>query len=128
MNLLYVDTNIFIYLLEQHGTFSQKAADILQAHADADSQLVTSAITVTEFLAGTTKSTLSTLQRVPRLNIMNLDEAIAEKAALLQRESNLSIGDAIHVATALRVRASHLFTNDKQLAKAAQPFISIKSL
>ncbi len=128
---LYLDTNILIYLFELHGTYSQRVAEVLQkfTEADGDAELITSTITITEFLAGTTSSDLGTLSRVPRLRFITLDECLAEQAADLQRSNNLQIGDAIHLATAIaHGGAGALFTNDKHLAKIAQRHVTVKKL
>ena len=124
---LYLDTNILIYLLEEYETYSRLVADKLQEFG-ADDSLVTSTVTITEFLAGTVSSSFATLQQVPRLHFVPLDEALAEQAALLQRKDGLRIGDAIHLATAVQQEAKSLFTNDKQLAKVAGKYMKVESL
>ncbi len=103
-------------------------ANALEAYTNAGNTLVTSAIAITEFLAGTNASNLSTLQSVPKLSFVMLDEELAEKAALLQRKTRLCIGDAIHLATALQLEAEYFFTNDKQLAKVAKIYMPVKGL
>lgn len=128
MKSLYIDTNILIYLLERHEPYSTKVADILDAYTKIGNVLVTSAITVTEFLAGTVSSNLATMRKVPKLRFAPLDEALAEEAALLQRKTKIQIGDAIHLATAIQLQAEYFFTNDKQLAKTVQAYLSVKSL
>jgi predicted nucleic acid-binding protein len=127
-NLLYVDTNILIYLLEKHEPYSTKAAEILDAHAAEGGKLVTSTVTITEFLAGTVSSEISTLYMVPGLEFVVLDEALAASAADMQRDSNLRIGDAIHLATAVHMRCGHFFTNDKLLAASVHKYLPVKSL
>ncbi len=126
--MVYLDTNILVYLLEQHAEYSQQVASTLEAAAQRGETFFSSTITITEFLAGTTSSTLDTLHRVPGLHFVALDETLAEAAALLQRKENLQIGDAIHLATALHHKASLLFTNDRQLAKVGSTYLSVKTL
>lgn len=126
--LLYVDTNILIYLLEKHEPYSTLVAEALEAHATGDNAFVTSTISVTEFLAGTTAANLATLRAIPRLHFVALDEALAEQAALLQRKTKgLQLGDAIHLAAALQQQAEQFFTNDKQLAGIAKAYIPVKT-
>ena len=126
--MLYVDTNILIYLFESHDPYSKKVASILEEATNNGKQLVTSAITVTEFLAGTTSSSLETLHKVPKLNFISVDENLAEQAAILQRENNVKIGDSIHLATAIEQKAEAFFTNDKKLIKVVEKYISVISL
>jgi predicted nucleic acid-binding protein len=126
--MLYVDTNILIYLFELHDPYSKQVAIILEEFTNGGKQLITSTITITEFLAGTTSSSLETLHKVPNLSIVSLDENLAEKAAILQRETNIKIGDSIHVATATQQKAEAFFTNDKKLSKIVEKYLSVISL
>ena len=125
--MLYLDTNIFIYLLEGHETYAEAVANVLDEYALSDDSLLTSTITIIEFLAGTDSAALSLLQQVPRLEFIVLDESLAERAALLQKEEGLQIGDAIHLATAIQQQAD-FFTNDKILARAAKRYMRVRGL
>jgi len=125
--MLYLDTNILIYLFEQHNYFSTKVADILEESIKNNRPLVTSAITVTEFLAGTDSSSLETLHQVPSLTIVNLDEILAEQAAILQRKHKVQIGDSIHLATAIQQKSEAFFTNDKLLSKIIENYMPVLS-
>jgi predicted nucleic acid-binding protein len=126
--MLYLDTNILIYLFELHDPYSKKVAIILEEFTDGGKQLITSAVTVTEFLTGTTLSSLETLHKVPKLNIISVNENIAEQAAILQRKNSIKIGDSIHLATAIQQKAEAFFTNDKKLIKVVEKYISVISL
>lgn len=126
--MLYIDTNILIYLFELHEPFSKQVASLLDDYASKGMVLVTSAITVTEFLAGTVSSNLETLHMVPNLSIVSLTESLAEQAALLQRENKVNIGDAVHLATAIHQNTEAFFTNDRSLAKTAKKYMPIISL
>ena len=126
--MLYLDTNILIYLFELHDPYSKQVATILEESTNNGMQLVTSTITVTEFLAGTTSSSLEILHKVPNLNIIPVDENLAEQAAILQRKNNLKIGDSIHLATAIKQEAKAFFTNDKKLSKVVEKYMSVISL
>jgi predicted nucleic acid-binding protein len=125
--MLYLDTNILIYLLEGHETYAETVANVLEEYVLSGRSLVTSTITITEFLAGTNSVDLSTLRQIPRLQFSVLDESLAERAALLQKKDGLQIGDAIHLASAIQGEAD-FFTNDKILAKAAKRYMSVKTL
>jgi predicted nucleic acid-binding protein len=126
--MLYIDTNILIYLFELHDPYSKKVATILEEFTDSGNQLVTSAVTVTEFLTGTTLSSLETLHKVPKLNIISVNENIAEQAAILQRKNSIKIGDSIHLATAIQQKTEAFFTNDKRLTKIVEKYIPVISL
>ena len=126
--MLYLDTNILIYLFEKHDRFSNQVASILEKYTNQNKQLITSVITVTEFLASTTSSTLQTLHQVPNLSIIFLDSTLAEQAAQLQRKEKINIGDAIHLATALQHNALSFFTNDRPLSKIVEKYIPVINL
>lgn len=126
---LYVDTNILVYLLERHEHYSSEVAAQLEKFTKSpESVLITSALTITEFLAGTKSSSADSLRKVPRLKFSSLDEALAEQAGNLKRMSGLKIADAIHLATAMSLKADALFTNDKQLAAIASKHLKVVHL
>lgn len=125
---MYVDTNILIYLFELHDPYSQQVASVLENNSREGKLLITSVITITEFLAGTISSTLDTLRQVPNLDFINLDEDLAEQSAILQRKHKLQIGDSIHLASAIRNDAKTFFSNDKQLLKVVEKYMSVLSL
>ena len=103
-------------------------ANLLTAHAEIGGTLVTSTLTITEFLAGTSGSTRVSLDSVPGLSFWPLDDEVAELAAHHQRQSKLHIGDAIHLATAVAAKAQGIVTNDRQLARAVAGQIPVIGL
>ncbi len=125
--MIYIDTNIFIYLFEQHPDFGEKVVQTIDALRE-NNQLICSALTVTECLAQVTEVTLDTFLAMPGLHMAILDANLAAEAGHLQRETHLRIGDAIHLATAVQYKAELFFTNDKQLAKIAAKYLAVKTL
>ena len=125
---MYVDTNILIYLFELHDPYSQQVASMLEKNSQEGKLLMTSVITITEFLAGTISSTLETLRQVPNLDFITLDEDLAEQSAILQRKHKLQIGDSIHLASAIKNNTETFFSNDKQLLKVVEKYMSVRSL
>lgn len=127
--ILYLDTNILIYLLEDHEQQSVRVAQALDDYTKTnDGILLTSVVAITEFLVGTVSSSLETLHKIPRLIFKEFDETLAEQAGTLQRQNNFQIGDAIHLATAISTGSEFFFTNDKQLKKVASKYIATTSL
>jgi len=126
--VIYIDANILIYLLEDHGEKSLFIADTLDEFRAKQQPFLTSVITITEFLAGTRTLNRDTLGTISGLGFQIVDETIAESAARLQRDKNLKIGDAVHLATAIQNNAAVFFTNDRQLAKAASQYLEVKTL
>jgi predicted nucleic acid-binding protein len=126
--MLYLDTNVLIYLLEGHRSYAGGVADTLESQTQAGEPLVTSIITVAEFYAGTKSEDLTLLRQIPRLQFIVLNMEVAEQAALIQKNEKLLIGDAIHLATAIWRKADTFFTNDKALARAAGKYLAVMPL
>lgn len=126
--MIYLDTNVLIYLMEDHGPISLKVADSLQSWRSNKQAFGTSVITITEFLAGTKTNDRTVLQQVPHLDFYMVDQVCAEQAASLQSHHQISIGDALHLATAILHKADCLYTNDRQLAKVAKDYLTVKTL
>lgn len=126
--MVYLDTNILIYLLERHTAYSNLVADALDELRSQKHSFLTSVITTVEFFASTKASDPATLQRVPGLNFVALDATCAQRAASLQRNQKLQIGDAIQLATAIEQRTDLFFTNDDKLSKIAQKYLPVKSV
>ncbi len=124
-NTIYLDTNILIYLLEKHKNYSKNVATILDTYSKKGYLFLSSVITVTEFLAGTISASLDTLHQVPRFCLINLNEDLAQKAAVLQKNNHMQIGDAIHLATAIEQKTELFFTNDKILANIVKNYMSV---
>jgi predicted nucleic acid-binding protein len=126
--MLYLDTNILIYLLEGHPYYGDKVADELERQVQSGEAPITSTITIVEFLAGTNSKNQDILRQVPRLQFIMLNIEIAEQAALMQKNEKLLIGDAIHLASALGRGVDMIYTNDKLLAKVAGRYLRVKTL
>lgn len=126
---LYLDTNIFVYLIEgKVRETAEKVANTMEEFAGKGGRLLTSALTITEFYGGNPKVPENALERVLGLDVIVIDEHIAMQAAKLQVKDQLSIGDAIHIATAMRVEGNTFFTNDTKLAAVAQRYMPVIAL
>ncbi len=119
---IYLDTNILIYLLEDNGSDSIRVADMLDCARAEGSAFVTSVLTLTEFMVGSAAVTTPLLE-IPNMTLVAMDTTIAQKAGELQRTHGLTIGDSIHVATAISLQTTSFFTNDRELAKRLPKYI-----
>ncbi len=126
--VIYLDTNILVYLLENHPNYGMAIADTLRDRCDKGEALTSSTILITEFLAGSPGGSISNLRAVPTLSFYPVDETVAVRAAELQKKHALSIGDAIHLATAVEVGAKWFYTNDVRLAKIVKHYIEIMEI
>lgn len=126
--MVYLDTNVVIYLLENHPKYGRQTANKLMALKAEGQSFVTSTILATEFLAGSTATSFSDLMRVGDLVFEDVSLEIARDAATYQRKDGLAIGDALHLATATgSAQVSALFTYDKQLANVAAKYLKVFS-
>lgn len=124
--MVYLDTNVVIYLLENNPRYGRQIAQRLSELTAKGESFVSSTILVTEFLAGTTGATYKSLAQFTDLVFEDVNLNIARKAADYQRRYGLLVGDAIHLATATELRqVSKLLTYDKQLAKAAAKHLTV---
>ena len=120
---VYVDTNIFIYFLEQNTTFFSAAALVLQA---MDKQVFfgfTGEIAVAETMVGPYRSknpiSIATTRDFFRTNksltVLPHDSAIFDHAAQLRADERTRFIDAVHIATAVAAACTFFITNDTAL-------------
>ncbi len=115
----------FVYFLEQSPRYYSAARTIfqqveegsLQAHA---SSLVFAELLVHPYRSGNAKlaaATFATLRSYDNLEWDDPSPSIAREAARLRAAYGLRTPDAVHVATALAIKADWIVTNDKGLRR-----------
>lgn len=120
--MIYLDSCILIYAVEDDGERGRRARQALADHADIE--LVVSPLVVMECLTGPLKrgdlalvdyyrATLDTAVRAP------FDEDVFVRAAELRARHGLRSPDALHLAAAQKAGCSALWTNDRRLERAA---------
>ncbi len=122
-----LDSNVLIYLLEGDARFGEMAAAVIDAIEPGDAQGVMASIGLIEILAGPARSGDATaFERTAAgladlaIQIVGLDRELAGDAAWLQGALGLTVGDAIHLATARRAGATAFITNDRRLQSIAR--------
>ena len=125
--MVYVDTNILVYLLEGTPRYAQSVARELASFRQRGLKFYGSTLLVSEFTAGTS-GTIGDLRMVGELSFIPVSEPIATLSGLLQRKHTIKIGDSIHLATAIEMGYKTFFTNDKKLAAVASKYLSAKLL
>lgn len=130
MSLIYLDTMLFAYLLEDHPQLGQKVADTIHAILQRQDRLCTSVFTVGEVLAGPQRThqwdALASARQFfhrPEIRLLPFELGTAELFAELRGRYALSTGDAIHLACASEARVDLFLTHDKRLAKKTIPGI-----
>jgi len=120
-----IDTCIFATVFSGTGDFFEPSKKILEKVQAAKWLGVFSGIGLIELLTGPkqvgdfdlAKKYKMVLTQFPHLKIVNLSEAIIDRASDLRALYKLSTPDAIHVATAIESGAEQFVTNDKALRK-----------
>ena len=129
-DLIYVDSNIFIYFLEGEESLKEMSLNLFECIEKNSLSLCTSEITIAECLYGAYKKNNTLL--VNEYNKLfygdvfspgtlchfPTDKQILERAAQVGAERNLKLIDAIHFATALRVDCGMFVTNDRGIKSA----------
>ncbi|MPZ86985.1 MAG: PIN domain-containing protein [Nitriliruptorales bacterium] len=121
-----LDTNCFIYAFEGGDTDrgAWLAERVFRSLAAGHLRAMTATLTIAELLTlayrrgERSQAALlrSAVEGLPNLALRGLDVNIADRAAALRGASRLSLGDAVHLATAECAGAAGFLTNDRQLA------------
>lgn len=119
--VLVVDTAPIIYSLEGHPRLAARFAPVFEAAEEGAAQIVISAITLAEVIAGPLRSGDEALAARYRetltraWQVMPVDVEVAVEAARIRIAHRLRLPDAIQVATAIRANAAALVTHDSAL-------------
>lgn len=119
---IYLDANVFIYLLEGYEEFSPILKKIFGKIDNGISCAVTSELTLAETLVKPIlddnvrlqKIYEQTIQASSLLNVVPISREILMTAAQF-RKNTVRLPDAIHLATAYLSNCHIFLTNDKQL-------------
>ena len=122
---LFLDTAPVIYFVEQNPRYANLTELIFSSIDNGQVTAVTSPITLSECLVFPYRSNNPDLQAdffdliVYGLHtqFVPIDQDIARQAAQLRAAHNLTLADALQIATALNRRCQAFLTNDKQLAR-----------
>jgi predicted nucleic acid-binding protein len=121
---LYLDTNIFIYFMEENAHFADRVARVFELCEAYNIELFTSEITVTECLVGAYKKKNTALIEKyeaffksvsEAVNIVPVDSHILWEVPKLAGDSNLKLVDSIHVMSAVFCGCDGFLTNDKAI-------------
>ena len=134
---VYVDNSPFIYYLENNALYMDKMKHFFEICLDKNIQIVTSVITVEEYLVFPYASgKVEFIENFKRfieymnINVINIDSRIAEQAAKIRsRYKYFKAMDALQIAAAIASGCDMFFTNDKQLRQEKElPCMTIDNL
>lgn len=124
MSKVFLDTNIFIYLIEGQGSLAQKAGELLDRLTLRRDHVVTSALTLGELLAkpiaqGATRLADEYEQALtsPGVEVLDFNRAAARLYARIRQDKSIKAADAMQLATAAAARCDLFVTNDDRLSK-----------
>lgn len=126
-----IDSNVFIYYLEDDGALGQAAEELLNLVVANKDTGVASELVYLEMLSDTdiTPSQLSKIEEF--LSSSTVVFGVVNKSVLLyaaklrRKHSTLKAPDAIHLATAINSKCDVFVTNDKKLASLKQSEIKV---
>ena len=131
---IFWDTNLFIYLFEEHPKHGPAVLELWERMTQRDDRLITSAFTLGELLVQPTRAGDAALAETYRnlflqgaIHIVNFDAGCAAHYARLRTDKTIRPPDAIQLACACAARADLFVTNDHRLARKSipgLPFIS----
>ena len=121
---IFWDTNLFIYLMEDHPTFADRVADIRRRMLSRGDNLYTSAFTVGEILVKpsvTGRSDLESQYRAffsrPGIAIISFDLPAAHHYAQIRQDPTIQRPDAIQLACGAAAEIDLFITNDERLSR-----------
>jgi uncharacterized protein len=130
VSLIFWDTMIFVYWIEQHPQFGSRVDAIRRRMWERDDQLWTSTLTIGEVLSGPyAKGDLDLARRYkellsrPLVQTIPFTEDTAEHFARIRADRSIAPADAIQLACAAQGRVDLFLTNDRRLCRKTIPGI-----
>jgi predicted nucleic acid-binding protein len=130
MSRIYWDSMLFVYWLEDNPHFAKRVAAVHARMQDRKDELITSAVTVGEVLAGAYRKESASRVVELRTALMSLLSEIvpftvetADAYARIRGSTNIASADAIHLACAAQANTDLFLTNDKDLVGRVIPGI-----
>ena len=122
MSRIYWDSMLFIYWLDDNPLFAKRVAAIHTRMRERKDELITSAVTLGEVLAGAyRKASASRVDEIRTALLSLLSEVVpftvetADHYARIRGSTNIASPDAIHLACAATAKTDLFLTNDKSL-------------
>lgn len=118
--LVALDSNIFIYNLEENPQFIKFTDIIFQKLSSNKLKAATSIISLIEILSypktdSVVEKITNDFLNTPNLLVLEINREVALEAARIRREYKYRLPDSIQLATALITKAQVFVTNDQKL-------------
>lgn len=134
---VFIDTAPFIYYLERSEQYFDQMIRFLEKCSEDEIEMVTSAITVEEYLvypyANDKNELVENFEKFisyMKIKVVSIDEEIAKQGAKVRAKyKDFKAMDALQIATAIKSNCDMFFTNDKQLRQETElPCITMDDL
>lgn len=121
-NRIYLDSNIWIYALENVPEYSSLLVALFELAENGSLTIITSELTLSEVLVrpirkrDTAKQTayVEAITATENTTAVPISRNILLDAAKVRSDSRLKLPDAIHAASAIATSCTTFLTNDKQ--------------
>lgn len=130
MSLVFWDTNLWIYAMEDHPEFAPKVQKIRERMIERQDRLCTSALTIGELLAGPYRkgnhelaARYKSVLYSAAVEIIAFTAACADHYARLRADGGIAPPDAIQLACAAQARVDLFLTSDRRLSRRIVPGI-----
>jgi uncharacterized protein len=134
MSRVFFDTNLFVYLVEGHGSKADRVKEILQRMSERRDELLTSTMTLGEVLVkplavgdSAWADRYEKMLDGAGVSLLPFDRSCARIYARLRKERALKPPDAIQLACAANARCDLFITNDERLSRCIVPGIQFIS-
>lgn len=124
MSLVFWDTMLFIYWIEEHPRFADQVDRLRERMWKRKDQLCTSALTVGEILSGTSAHNdrdlavrYAELLSPPLVQVLPFTIETARIFANIRADKSIEVADAIQLACASEAKVDLFLTNDRRLAR-----------
>lgn len=123
-----LDTNVFIYFLEDHPRYGTWCASLFNLIERGHNPAVTSTVTLLELLVQPYRDQKDELvQKIfaltstyPKLEWVPVTMSLADRAAELRARYRLSTPDAIQLAAAITHKATRFYGNDRSMRRVKE--------
>jgi uncharacterized protein len=130
---IFWDTNLFIYLIEDHGELSERVAQLRGRMIERSDDLYTSALTLGEILVKPIEAGDEVLGHRYEAalrqgaTIISFDVEAARLYAGIRKDRTIRPPDAVQLACAAQARVDLFITNDERLSTKSIPRIHFVS-
>ncbi|MBM3460078.1 MAG: type II toxin-antitoxin system VapC family toxin [Armatimonadetes bacterium] len=128
MSLVFWDTNLFVYLMEDHPQYGPRVTEMRARMLERRDRLCTSALTLGELLTapytrGDERLALRYKEALapPHVDVLPFSRDAAEHYARIRVDKSIAPADAVQLACAAQAGVDLFLTNDRRLSRRIVP-------